>query len=216
MAHIQLAAEERTQLGTSATRRLRRQGRVPGVLYQAGGPSLAFSLLERELRQVFHGGGRSQVIEITIGGGTALPALLKDWQMEPVREEVLHVDLQQVDLRVAVETSVGVVLTGQAVGVREGNGVLDQTLRSVTVRALPDRLPESVEGDVTPLEVGGTLLVGDLVAPEGVEILDDPETTVASVLAPTVVEEPEEAVEVEEGAEPAPAAAPEAAPEPEE
>ncbi len=204
MAHIKLDAEERTQLGSSATRRLRREGKVPGVLYQKGETGISFALPERALREVFHG-ERNTVIDLTIGGGASRPALLKDFQVHPVRDQVMHVDLQQVDLTEAVEAPVSVVLVGTAAGVREG-GVLDQPVRSVTVRALPDALPESIEHDVSALETGSTILVGDLVAPEGVEIVDDPGGLIASVTLPSAVVEPEEeeeaAVEGEEGAAP--------------
>jgi len=217
MAHVKLSAEERTRLGSSATRRLRRQGLVPGVLYQVGRPSIPFALPERALREVFHGeGGRTQVIDIAIAGAPPRPALLKDWQADPVRDVVIHLDLQQVDLTEAVEASVPVVLVGTAIGVRDG-GVLDQPVRSVTVRALPDALPESIEHDVHALEAGSTVVVGDLTAPEGVEIVDDPAGLIASVTTPSEVVEPEveeEAAEVE-GEEAAPEAAPppDAAPE---
>ncbi len=203
MAHIKLDAEERTQLGSSATRRLRREGKVPGVLYQKGETGISFALPERALREVFHG-ERNTVIDLTIGGGAPRPALLKDFQVHPVRDQVLHVDLQQVDLTEAVEAPVAVVLVGTALGVREG-GVLDQPVRSVTVRALPDALPESIEHDVTDLETGSTILVGDLAAPEGVEIVDDPGGLIASVTLPSAVVEPEEeeaALEGEEGVAP--------------
>lgn len=215
MAHVKLAAEERTSLGSAATRRLRRQGLVPGVLYQAGGPSIAFALPERALREIFHGeGGRTQVIDIAIAGAAPKPALLKDWQADPVRDVVTHLDLQQVDLTEAVEASVPVVLVGNPVGVRDG-GVLDQPVRSVTVRALPDALPENIEHDVQELDIGATLAVGDLAAPEGVEIVDDPTGLIASITAPSAVVEPE-AEEAEEAAEVAgEEGAPEGAPPPE-
>lgn len=213
MAHIKLAAQERTELGSAASRRLRRQGMVPGVLYGSGEPAVPFVLSQRALREVFHGaGGRNAVIDIAIDGGASRPALLKDFQVNPVRDEVIHVDLQQVDLTETVEAAVAVSLVGTAVGVRDG-GVLDQPVRSVTVRALPDALPESIEYDVSALEAGGTLLVGDLTAPEGVEIVDDPTNLIASVTTPSAVLEEEEAEvegeeglpEGEEGAAPAPA-----------
>jgi large subunit ribosomal protein L25 len=207
MAHIQLSASERTQLGTPHTRRLRRQGRVPGVLYQRGEASIPFSLDGRELRHLLHGdGARTAVIDLAIDGRAPLPALVKEWQTHPVRDVVIHVDLQQVDLTEAVEAPVALVLTGNAIGVRDG-GVLDQTVRDVIVRALPDALPESLEHDVSELEIGSTLQLGDVSAPEGVEIVGEPETVVASITAPSeVVEEVEEVEEEEVEGEAAPPA----------
>ena len=175
---------------------------MPGVVYQAGNPSLAFSLPDRELRRTLLGdGGRTSVIDLRIGGAQARSVIFKEWQLHPVRGDILHVDFQEVDLTEAYEQSVAIALEGTPAGVREGGGVLDQTLREVTVSALPDALPDQVAHDVSAMEVGDSITVGDLVAPEGSTIVSDPELVVASVLYPTVVEEAEEAeagVEAEE------------------
>jgi large subunit ribosomal protein L25 len=205
MAHVALTAQKRTEFGNGPTRRLRRQGLVPGVVYEPGKASLAFSLSERELRRAL-AEGRTGVIDLTVEGDHARPVLLKDWQLDPVRGDVLHVDFQEVDLLQEVEAPVQIELVGSSVGVRDG-GVLDQPLREVVVRALPDTLPDHVELDVTELTVGDSITVEGIAAPAGVVIVTEPETVVASVLAPTVVEEePEEEEEelvegeVEEGA----------------
>ncbi len=199
MAHVVLAAQKRTQFGNGPTRRLRRQGLIPGVVYEPGKPSLAFSLPERELRRVL-AEGRSAVIDLTVEGDHARPVLLKDAQLDPVRGAVLHVDFQEVDLTQEVEAPVQILLVGSSVGVRDG-GVLDQPLREVVVRALPETLPDHLELDVSELTVGDSVTVAGIAAPEGVEIVSDLETVVASVIAPTVVEEPEVEEEEEEGLE---------------
>lgn len=204
MAHVALTAHTRTEFGNGPTRRLRRRGLVPGVVYQPGSASLPFALDERELRRAL-GEGRTSVIDLTVEGDHARPVLLKDVQADPVRGAVLHVDFQEVDLTQEVEAPVQVALVGSSVGVRDG-GVLDQPLREVVVRALPDSLPDQLELDVSELSVGDSITVAGIAAPEGVEIVTDPETVVASVIAPTVVvEEEEEAVEgeLEEGEAPA-------------
>jgi len=212
MAHVALTAQKRTEFGNGPTRRLRRRGLVPGVVYQPGSPSMAFTLSERELRRAI-AEGRTGVIDLTVEGDHARPVLLKDWQLDPVRGDVLHVDFQEVDLTQEVEAPVQIVLVGSSVGVRDG-GVLDQTLREVLVRALPDALPDHLELDVSELAVGDSITIEGLSAPEGVEIVTEGEIVVASVIAPTVVEEPEEPEELEEGeegveGEEAPAAEPE-------
>jgi large subunit ribosomal protein L25 len=192
MPHLQLSADERTATGGGPSRRLRKAGRVPGVVYQSGRASLPFSLPDRELRRTLLGeGGRTSVIDLRIGGAPARSVIFKEWQLHPVRGDILHVDFQEVDLTEAFETSVAIHLEGTPVGVREGGGVLDQNLREVTVSALPDALPDQVAHDVTGLDVGDSITVGDLVAPEGSTIVSDPELVVASVLYPTVVEEAE-------------------------
>jgi large subunit ribosomal protein L25 len=205
MAHVALTAQPRTEFGNGPTRRLRRQGFVPGVVYQPGSPSLAFALPAGELRRALTE-GRTGVIDLTVDGDHTRPVLLKDLQLEPVRGDVLHIDFQEVDLTQEVEAPVQIMLVGTPVGVVDG-GVLDQPQREVVVRALPDALPDHLELDVTELTVGDSVSVAGIAAPEGVEIVTDLETVVASVIVPSevAVEEPEEEEGLEEGAEEAPA-----------
>jgi large subunit ribosomal protein L25 len=197
MAHVALHAHARTEFGNGPTRRLRQQGMVPGIVYQPGGPSLTLALPGRDLRKALNE-GRTGVIDLVIGDEPARPVLVKDWQLHPVHLGVLHVDFQQVDLTQEVEAPVQITLTGNAVGVRDG-GVLDQPLREVVVSALPDSLPDHIEVDVSELTIGDAIAVGDLAAPEGVTIVTDPETVVASVVAPSsdVGDEPSDEGEVE-------------------
>jgi large subunit ribosomal protein L25 len=201
MAHVSLTAHERTEFGNGPARRLRKAGLVPGVVYQVGGPSLALSLPDRELRRAM-AEGRTGVIDLRIGDGEARPVLLKDWQLHPVKLDVMHVDFVQVDLTQEIEAPVAITLTGDAIGVRDG-GVMDQPLREVVVSALPDDLPDHIELDVAALQIGESVTVADLTAPTGVAIVTDPESVIASVVAPTVEAPAEEEVEGEEGAAPA-------------
>ena len=197
MAHVSLTAQPRTEFGNGPARRLRQQGFVPGIVYQPGKPSLALSLSDRELRRAIQE-GRTGVIDLVIGDAPARPVLLKDWQLHPLHLEVVHVDFMEVDLTQTIEAPVQITLAGVPVGVREG-GVLDQPLREVIVSALPDSLPDHIEIDVAELTVGDSVTVADLHAPEGVTIVTDPETVVASVVAPSeVIVEEAEVVEVDE------------------
>jgi large subunit ribosomal protein L25 len=185
-----LTATPREIEGSRANRRLRRAGRVPAVLYGGEGEPKHFSVDARELRQALLASGA--VIELDVGGETAT-AVVKEQQRDPVRGDMLHVDFVRVRMDVAIQAVVPLELVGaeDAPGVREG-GVLEQQLREVNVEALPAEIPEAVRHDVSGLEMGATLHVSDLTAPEGVKILDDPETVVASVTLPRVeVEEPE-------------------------
>ncbi|MGD9572074.1 MAG: 50S ribosomal protein L25/general stress protein Ctc [Thermoleophilia bacterium] len=197
MGHVSLTAQPRTEFGNGPTRRLRREGLVPGIVYQDGGPSLALTLPGHDLKRTL-AEGRTAVIDLVVGDSTAQPVLVKDWQLHPTRGDVMHVDFQQVDLTQEIEAPVPVSLVGNSVGVRDG-GVLDQPLREVLVSALPDDLPDHIEVDVSELGIGDALTVADIVAPERVTITGEPETVVASVVAPTVEVETtdEEAVEAE-------------------
>lgn len=197
MGHLQLTVQPRADFGSAASRRLRREGLVPGVLYQSGGASLAFQLTEREIRKLLQTeGARSAVIDLRIGDASSKPALIKDWQIDPVKSIVLHVDMAEVDLTETIQAVVEVVLVGTSSGVRDG-GVLDQPLHTVTVEALPDALPDRLELDVTELGLGQAAHVSDLTAPDGVRIVDDPETVVASITTASSAEAAEEGEEGE-------------------
>ena len=198
---IKIDVRPRTDFGSAASRRLRREGFVPGVLYGRSEPA-SFVVAERELRRVLTGpGGLHAILDIAIDGGRTQPAILKDYQQDPVKGKLLHIDLQEVRLDEAITASVVVSLLGaeDAPGVREG-GVLSQITREVNVSALPLEVPEHIDVDVSTMEIGGTLRLSDVSAVEGVEFLDDPdETVIATITAPTREIEPE--VEEEEGAE---------------
>jgi large subunit ribosomal protein L25 len=195
-----LTVTAREALGSRESRRLRRQGLVPGVLY-GGGEPVAISVQERELRRALTGdAGRHAILDVEIDGkGETHASILKEFQVDPVRGGVTHVDLQEVRLDKPIHAAVALHLVGaeDAPGVREG-GVLAQPLREVAVEALPLGIPEHIDVDVAAMELGGTLRVGDLAAPAGVALLDDPETVVATITAPTRVVEPEELLEGEE------------------
>jgi large subunit ribosomal protein L25 len=196
-----LIVTQREQTGSRVTRRLRKEGIVPGVLYGTGEP-VAIAVAERELRRALTGaGGLHSILDVEIDGvGKTHPSILKDYQVDNVRGGVTHVDLQEVRLDRAITAAVTVTLVGgeNAPGVREG-GVLSQPLRELNVEALPLEIPEHLDLDVSGLAIGDALRVGDVAVPDGVKVLDDPEATVASVMAPTRIVE--EVPEVEEGAE---------------
>jgi large subunit ribosomal protein L25 len=200
-----LIVAQREKLGSAESRRLRKEGLVPGVLYGNGEP-ISISIAERELRRALTGAsGLHSILDVEIDGkGQTHASILKEYQVDPVRGGVTHVDLQEVRLDRAISASVTVELVGSedAPGVREG-GVLSQPLREVTVEALPLEVPERIELDVSGMELGDTLRISDLTAPEGVTLLDDPELVMATVTAPTKVVEPEpteeELAEGEEG-----------------
>jgi large subunit ribosomal protein L25 len=187
----QLKIQDREERGSRATRRLRRDGLVPGVVYGGrDGQCNAFSVDARELRRVLIAG--SAVFDIDVGGSTR-PVIVKDQHHHPVREHVMHIDLLEVRLDEKIQTTVALEITGveEAPGVKEG-GVLEHVTRELNIEALPTSIPESITVDVSHLEVAGTMHLTEVTAPEGVEFLDDlEETIVATITTPTEVEEPE-------------------------
>jgi large subunit ribosomal protein L25 len=204
---VKLQVQERESRGSADSRRLRKRGLIPGVLYGRGKAPHAICIPERELRRVLTGdAGLHAILDVVLEAQkTTHPSILKDYQQHPVRGGLIHVDLQEVRLDQPIQARVVVELVGEPEGVTEG-GVLSQVNREVTVEALPMEIPEHLELDVSRLAIGETLRLVDLPVQEGVRFLDDPEETVlATVTMPTRIVEPEveevEGEELEEGVE---------------
>lgn len=200
---VKLEVQARERGGSADARRLRADGYVPGVLYGAGKPAQSFTVHERALRDVLTGEhGTNAILDVVIGEGAAHHAVLKDYQLHPIRKRLLHIDLQEVRLDVAIQSSVSIELIGESEGVKFG-GVLTQVTREVLVEALPMNVPDKIELDIAAMEIGDSLRVSDLKVPADVTVLADPDEVLASVIQPRVEEEPEtvEGVEGEEGEE---------------
>ena len=189
----------RVPSGSRPARRMRREGLVPGVLYGGGGDPVSFSVGARELRAAL--AARGAVLELSVDGARAVPAVLKDMQRHVVRGELVHVDLVRVRLDQPIQAAVAVVLHGaeEAPGVRDG-GVLEHVTHSVQVEALPTSIPESIEHDVSEMVIGDTLLLSALTAPEGVTLLGElDEIVIATLTPPRLRVESDEEIEQETG-----------------
>jgi large subunit ribosomal protein L25 len=202
---VKIEVQERESRGSADSRRLRRNGLIPGVLYGRGKNPHAFCIAERDLRKALTGtAGLHAILDVVIEGQkTSHPSILKDYQQDVITGRLAHIDLQEVRLDQPIQAQVVIELVGEAAGSIEG-GVLSQVTREINVEALPLEVPERIEVDVSPLQMGDTLRLVDVALQEGVTYLDDPEETViATVTVPTqIVEpEPEEEEELEEGEE---------------
>jgi large subunit ribosomal protein L25 len=188
-----IAAEERPERGTRATKRLRREGFVPGIVYGGGdGENISFKVDARVLRQVLVDG--SALVDLEVGGGKARPVIVKDQQLHPVRDELIHIDLLEVRLDRTIQAPVAVQVEGaeEAPGVKEG-GVLEHVTHQLNIEALPTDIPDSIVVDVSGMEIAATMQLAEITPPPGVTFLDDPdETIIATIVVPTEVEEPEE------------------------
>lgn len=192
-----LAVSSRAADGSRAARRLRRSGRVPGIVYGGGGESVSFDADARDLRLALAGSGA--VLDLSVDGAKATPVVLKEAQRDPVRGETVHVDLLRVRLDEAIHAVVPLELSGveDTPGVKEG-GVLEQITRELNVEALPTAIPESIVHPVGEMQIGDTIALATLAAPEGVTLLDDPDTVLATLSPPRLqVEEEEEEIESE-------------------
>jgi large subunit ribosomal protein L25 len=177
-----LDARVRTPAGSRATRRLRREGRIPGVLYGGGADPIPFDVDARDLRIAL--AARGAVLDISLDGATDA-AVVKATDHHPVRGETTHIDLVRVNLNVAIEAVVTLELTGvdDAPGVVAG-GVIEQVTREITVSALPNEIPESVVLDVSGMEMNDTVYYSAVTAPAGVTLAEAPEDTVIATLTP--------------------------------
>jgi large subunit ribosomal protein L25 len=190
-----LSISAREVSNSRSTRRLRREGQVPGVLYGGGDDAVPFVVDERDLRHAL--AARGAVLELELGGN-ATPAVLKDAQHHPVRGHTMHVDFLRVRLDVAIHSVVTLELVGavEAPGTIEG-GVLEHVTREVNIESLPTDIPERLQADVSGMQVNDTLFLSAVSAPEGVTILDDPEETVVATLTPPKLQAELEALDEE-------------------
>ena len=203
-----LDVKSRAAAGSRAARRLRRSGRVPGVLYGGGGESVGFDADARELRLALAASGA--VLDLSVDGEKATPVVLKEAQRDPVRGQTVHVDLLRVRLDEAIHAVVPLELLGvdDAPGVKEG-GVLEQITRELNVEALPTAIPEAIVHEIGEMQIGETIGLGRGGDAGGVTLLDDVEDAVVATLSPPKLQaEVEEEIEAEtelvgEGEEPA-------------
>lgn len=171
---------------------------MPGVVYSGGSEARPFQVAERDVRNVL--GEGAALFDLEIEGGKAVPVVVKEQQLHPVRGSLQHIDLQEVRLDEAIQAEVTIELEGTEVapGVK-GGGVLEHVTREVTVEALPTEIPDRIVADVSAMEINDTLQLSSVPVPEGVKLVaDDPdEVTIATLSPPRVEEEPEPAVEEE-------------------
>ena len=204
MDKVTLVVQPRDTTGSRSARRLRGEGMIPGVLYGHGKDATLFAVDPHDLRLALTTpAGRHAVLDVTIEGHKrAHKAIIKDMQLHHVRPAITHLDLQEIRLDETIETTVAVHFEGEAEGVKSG-GMLDESTREVNIRGLVTSIPEHLVIDISGLDINDTAKVGDLTIPEGIEILNDPEEVLCSILPPRKAEagiEREEAVEAEGGA----------------
>jgi len=200
---LTVTARDESQFGSRNTRRLRSQGLVPGVLYGGTSAAQPFLVGERELRAALTGpSGMHAIVDVVVEGkDTPHHAIVKEFQQHPIRGTVTHIDFHEVRLDRPIETAVALTLIGDSPGARMG-GIVQLVAREIRIEALPTAVPEHLEASIDALELGETLRLEDVQMPDGVVFLDDPQTVVASCLAPRGVSEDEEeegAVEGEDG-----------------
>ena len=209
MAQSTLNVRKRVRMGKSGARAIRKEGNVPAILYGKGEEPLALVINPGDLKQaLLTEAGENTLLEIVVENESEKIkklSLLREIQYDYITSKPIHFDFQTLDVKKKIAVNVPVVITGRSKGVKEG-GILEEILREISVECLPTDIPNSYEVDVTELEIGDSIHVNTLEITEGVQILNDDDETIVTVLAPrlevtTTEEEEEEELEGEEGEE---------------
>jgi large subunit ribosomal protein L25 len=198
--NIFLEAKPRDERGKNASRRQRAQGLVPVTVYGGGKETASANIVKHEFAALMRGHGRNVIFTLNMDGA-ATPVKIAEMQVDPVKGTLIHMDLMRISLTEKSKFETPIKIVGEAEGVKTLGGILEVVTHSLEVRCLPGDLPSSVEVDVTSLSIGDKIKVGDLKLDSKVEILNDPETLIATVAAPRA-EEPAAEAAPEGGAEP--------------
>ncbi len=183
-----LEAQPRTSGNKNDARRVRRDGKLPAVLYGAGKDALPVSLDPRQVSRILHSQtGHNTIFDLALNGGERTKAMIVDWQYEPIKGSLLHIDLKRIAIDQKLKVAVPIVLKGEAAGVKQQGGILEQIFREVEIECLPSDIPSSIEADVSELVFGMVLRVSDLPHDPKLKFLSDPNQPVAHII--TVKEE---------------------------
>ena len=188
MAVIQLKGARRDQIGKGAARKARAAGQIPGVIYGHGETPQPIAVDFREFELALRGHkGSNAIVNLNVGGGE-VTALVRDVQYDPLSRAIIHLDFQHISLTEQIEVEVPVQFVGIPVGVKDGGGILEHLVRTLTVKCLPTAIPASIDVDVTALNIGQNLHVGDLAPGVGYQMITDAGVAVAAVVAPAAEE----------------------------
>ncbi|GAA4076301.1 50S ribosomal protein L25/general stress protein Ctc [Amphibacillus indicireducens] len=193
---VKLRAERRDDLTKSHTNQLRKKGFIPSVVYGNDKEAITVAVENIELLKTLRDEGRNAVITLDIEQGESVEVMLHEYQMDPLRDEVIHADFYVVDMSQEMDVTVSIQLEGEPAGVREG-GILQQPLYELQVRATPANIPDQITINVADLEIGDAISVSDLDKAEGYEVTEAPDTTIVTITAPQA----EEALEPSEDGE---------------
>jgi len=189
MEQLSLTVENRDQKGKGAARKIRRAGKLPAVLYGLGHGNTNLVLEPRLIHKLLmQEGGRNKVLNLVGAGVEGRHAIVKDYQVDPVKRNLIHVDLLEIDVTAKIQVTVAINLVGKAIGVADG-GVLNVVERTISVRCLPTQIPKHIDVDVSALTIGDSIHVDAVVLPEGVELASSAQQTLVTLVPPTKEEE---------------------------
>jgi large subunit ribosomal protein L25 len=186
---ITIVAELRSSRGKNEARRLRVSGQAPGVLYGAGGDAVAVAVSPKEVNKILHSNtGHNTIFNLSVTGGETVPVMVVDWQNDPVKENLLHVDLKRIDLTLRLRVKVPVHTTGEPKGVKLQGGLQELITREVEIECLPDDIPEQFTLDATELSIGDSLRAGQIPMTGSMKLLSNPDAVIAHVVSLKVEE----------------------------
>jgi large subunit ribosomal protein L25 len=196
MQQFSVSAEIRSGRGKNASRQLRMAGQIPAVLYGQKEDTVALALSPKELSAILHSGtGHNTIFSLKVQGAAATSVMLKEWQHDPIKGNLLHADLLRIAMDEALQVKVPITTVGEAKGVKLQGGIFEFVLREVEVECLPADIPENITIDISNLEIGANFRVSDLPVNPKVKILSEPDLVVAHVISPKEEKVPEPAIE---------------------
>jgi large subunit ribosomal protein L25 len=210
MPEVVVAKPREGKFTKNAARRVRVAGKIPAVLYGSGHDPVAVEVDPKQISRIlFSESGHNTIFDVEVSGQSAAKAMIVDWQREPIKDQLIHIDLKRIAMDKAIRVSVRVKLLGVPVGVKATGGILDQVLREVEIECLPGDIPSHIDVDVSNLELWGALRIKDLPHSGSIKFLNSEDATVAHVIS--IREEVAPAAEVEAAAAAATTAEPEVA-----
>lgn len=196
MQQLSVTAEIRNHTGKNAARRLRAVGKIPAILYGHQEDSVALSVNPKELSAILHSGtGHNTIFSLEIQERGTTRVMIKDWQFDPIKENLLHADLMRIAMDKTLQVKVPIIAVGEAKGVKVQAGIFEFVLREVEVECLPSDIPEHIAIDVSDLEIGANFRVSDLPIDPKIRVLSEADLVVAHVIAPKEEKAPEPAAE---------------------
>ena len=188
---ITIVAEPRSLRGKNEARRLRVAGHAPGVLYGAGGETVAVAVSPKEVNKILHSNtGHNTIFNLSVTGGETVPVMVVDWQNDPVKENLLHVDLKRIDLTLRLRVKVPVHTTGEPKGVKLQGGLHELITREVEIECLPDDIPEQFVLDATELSIGENLRASQIPMTGSMKLISNPDAVISHVVSIKVEEAP--------------------------
>ncbi len=203
MKEFVLEAQRKERTGKGINRRLRKEGFIPGVVYGKGEDAFSFKVDKKTFEHLTHAAhGDNVLIDLKLDNGKQSNVIIKELQRDPVSGDIIHIDLQKVSLKEKITVNVRVETYGESTGVKNNGGILENLTREVHIECIPGKIPPAIRLDISKLDIGDKIIVGDLKFDEEITVLSSPEQVIVHIGAPTVLKEEEKVAAATETAEP--------------